>query len=225
MSYGATCEHCTHGHTDHGYGGGYDHDEHGEEEFEYHPDFYYDDESGFANHCKKKKPKLCPPPRCPQIPCTTQNNAFLCTDSVVPPPSIESCKCPQGNANGLLDKCCTAICIRLRAHDLSSEATAFIYDGAIGENGDLVKTVPLGKFCKETGHKGHGCNCCPESKCLHGACFLWTKTDDDEPLTQQLVEKFVAGLLYIQINTETNPNGELRGQLLDYGFKSHRSGH
>lgn len=220
MSYQGGCESC-HGGHDEGYTYEYD-----DEEYQYSSDFYADQYGGHYSHGCKKPKKQCPPPPCPQVPCSSERHACLLSDVVVPPPSSTSdCKCPNGHLNATLDKCCKQICICFRVHDLSSDVTsAAIHDGAIGSNGPVVKTLDVRQYCKDVGYKGHGCNKCAEKHCFYGNAkgFTWTKHDDEEPLTQELVEKFVNGDLYVQFNTADNPNGEVRGQILAFGFLSHR---
>jgi hypothetical protein len=42
----------------------------------------------------------------------------------------------------------------------------------------------------------------------------WTYLDAGQPLTDELADKLIAGQLYINIHTDSFPNGEIRGQLL-----------
>jgi hypothetical protein len=42
---------------------------------------------------------------------------------------------------------------------------------------------------------------------------IWTKTDATNPLTNALISQLISGGLYLVIHTDSNANGELRGQV------------
>ena len=45
------------------------------------------------------------------------------------------------------------------------------------------------------------------------ASVTWTTTDDNQPLTAELVQALKDGKCYINFHTQTHPDGELRGDL------------
>lgn len=74
---------------------------------------------------------------------------------------------------------------------------AEIYIGSRDENGEHVKTI---QFEGNT------------------AVGVWTKTEA-EPLTDSIITEMLKGNLYVEVNTDINPDGELRGQVeLDGGI-------
>lgn len=44
---------------------------------------------------------------------------------------------------------------------------------------------------------------------------VWTMSDTSQPLTEKLVNDFIAGYLFVLVRTVQYPNGEMRGQLYD----------
>lgn len=52
---------------------------------------------------------------------------------------------------------------------------------------------------------------CEEGRLLTGR---WSKTDMTQPLTDALIDAFLAGQVYLNLHTSANPGGELRGQVI-----------
>jgi hypothetical protein len=71
---------------------------------------------------------------------------------------------------------------------------AHIHRGAKGKTGPVVRTI---SFAGGT------------------ASGTWSKSDGVEAFADSLVSDFIAGNLYVDIHTATNPNGEIRGQISD----------
>lgn len=78
-------------------------------------------------------------------------------------------------------------------HDVPQAVQGHIHEGPKGISGDVVR-----EFADD--------NCCPDST-------TWT-ADDEEPLTQELVARLMAGELYVNIHSEQFPTEELRGQFI-----------
>lgn len=74
---------------------------------------------------------------------------------------------------------------------------AHFHMGATGVNGPPVRTI-TDDFSGQT------------------ASGVWTATDD-EPLTQEMMAALFQGGLYLNIHTDANPGGEIRGQVLPVG--------
>jgi hypothetical protein len=52
---------------------------------------------------------------------------------------------------------------------------------------------------------------CQEGRLITGT---WSKTDMSQPLTDALIDALLAGQVYLNIHTQANPGGELRGQVI-----------
>lgn len=83
--------------------------------------------------------------------------------------------------------------------DLSGVLSAggHVHAGAVGTPGGVVKGIAVGGD--------------PASALLKGT---WRDSDGTQPLTSALVDSAIAGKLYVNFHTATNPGGEIRGQLL-----------
>ena len=83
--------------------------------------------------------------------------------------------------------------------DLSGVLSAggHVHVGAVGTPGGVVKGIAVGGD--------------PASALLKGS---WKDSDGTQPLTSALVDSAIAGKLYVNFHTATNPGGEIRGQLL-----------
>ncbi|MDB5096620.1 MAG: hypothetical protein JWM80_1041 [Cyanobacteria bacterium RYN_339] len=100
----------------------------------------------------------------------------------------------SGVATAWLDKERSSLTVQVSTAGLTGPITmGHIHDAAAGSNGDIVK--PL-KFNGGT------------------AILLWSATDTDKPLTPAMIQDFLAGKLYVNVHTDANKGGELRGQLL-----------
>ena len=186
-----------------GYGYGYD---------GYHGGYGYDDyhyggyHGGYyQNPCKpcKRPPHVPKPDFCKgQVACIT-------ADREVQTSSADDCA--GGYARACLDKRCKAMRVCLKVSGLTGAPTAAsINVGAAGTDGPVVKDFELDEFEYP---RRPGCGACEK---FYSVCFNWCSNDDTQPLTGLLIDQFVEGLLYVQILTADNPNGEVRGQLLSY---------
>jgi hypothetical protein len=97
----------------------------------------------------------------------------------------------QFTINDAKDKITYAISVEGLSGTISG---THIHRGAKGNTGAVVKTLSF------TGGTAAG---------------TWSKSDASEPLADSLVTDFIAGNLYVNIHTATNPNGEIRGQISD----------
>jgi cytochrome c2/cytochrome c553 len=70
--------------------------------------------------------------------------------------------------------------------------SAHFHQGRVGTNGDVVRTLEF---------TGGG-----------QAIGIWTSTDD-EPLTPELRQALLDGNIYVNVHTDANPSGEIRGQV------------
>lgn len=80
---------------------------------------------------------------------------------------------------------------------------AHIHRGAPGETGPIVKNLIIQTV--QTAQTANG----PVYKCVG----IWNVKEDIEPLTSTLAQDLKAGLLYVNIHSQTHPDGEIRGQL------------
>jgi hypothetical protein len=77
---------------------------------------------------------------------------------------------------------------------LSGAVTAaHIHKGAKGAKGDPVKTLTV------TGNR---------------FALTWKSSDSDQPLSKELLDELTKGNLYLNLHTQAQPDGEIRGQLL-----------
>ena len=80
--------------------------------------------------------------------------------------------------------------------DLSGSITAAHFHTAdSGSNGPVVRNISAAG---------------PAAATLSG---VWASTDASQPLTAALVDSLMAGRVYVNFHTSTNPGGEMRGQL------------
>ena len=87
------------------------------------------------------------------------------------------------------------ITVKGLAHNLSGDITgAHIHMGPIGLSGPVVKPMVV------TGNT---------------FAVTWTPNDNAEPLTPGAVEQLMDGELYLNVHTAANPNGEVRGQIVE----------
>lgn len=87
----------------------------------------------------------------------------------------------------------SAVVIEGYAHNLSGDITgAHVHMAETGVNGNVVKplTVDGNKFS-----------------------ITWSKTDAENPLTDELINDLMDGELYLNVHTSANPDGEIRGQI------------
>jgi hypothetical protein len=99
-----------------------------------------------------------------------------------------------GVALAWLDQAHTSLTVQVSTSGLSGPITmGHVHDAAAGSNGDVVK--PL------TFKDGN-------------AILAWSTTDADKPLTPALIQDFLAGKFYVNVHTDANKGGEIRGQLL-----------
>jgi len=52
---------------------------------------------------------------------------------------------------------------------------------------------------------------CEEGRLLSGT---WSKADMNQPLTDALIDALMAGQVYVNVHTQGNPGGEIRGQVI-----------
>lgn len=116
------------------------------------------------------------------------------------PPIINTAK-----ATGSVVATSTGATYAITVTGLSGAITgAHFHRGAIGTNGPVVKDI-TSSFAGTT------------------ASGTWGTTDPTQPFTDSLRAALVAGQLYLNIHTATNPGGETRGQVLidaGTGFKA-----
>ena len=102
----------------------------------------------------------------------------------------------------------TAVCI------LNPERTELEYyivyrdlGGALSAGGHFHTGAPgiAGPVARGIASSGH-----PASDAIKGS---WKSTDNDQALTSALVDSLVAGNMYLNFHTASNPAGEIRGQL------------
>lgn len=98
-----------------------------------------------------------------------------------------------GTANVRIRADQSAVVIEGYAHNLSGDITgAHVHMAAAGINGDVVKPLIV------DGNK---------------FSIIWSKTDAENPLTEEHINDLLAGDLYLNVHTSANPNGEIRGQI------------
>jgi len=83
------------------------------------------------------------------------------------------------------------------------QTTAHFHQAPIGQNGPIVKGLTM-RFLVE--------NIYTANWKLVGN---WTSSDGTEPLTSELVQALLRGYLYLMIHSCQNPQGELRGQIVN----------
>lgn len=100
------------------------------------------------------------------------------------------------------------LCFKIKFHGLTSPLVellppsfAHFHLGAAGENGPVVKDIS--EFFKLSPDRQSGC-----------AKGVWSKWDQTQPLTKDLVEALKLGHIYVNLHTVAWPSGELRGQLV-----------
>lgn len=123
----------------------------------------------------------------------TQLNALMDSAQVVPPPPA-----PQPGVAGsltiILNQPRNGATINLGATNLSTAiSAAHIHRGARGQIGPIVKTLTT------SGNLGSG---------------NWSQQENPEPMSPDIVNDMLAGNLYVDIHTASNPDGELRGQIV-----------
>lgn len=107
----------------------------------------------------------------------------------------------SGNATGVASATLSAdeqsLTVRVAAINTSGAISiGHLHDAPAGSNGDIVKPLTI------TGNTGS---------------VTWTAKDADKPLTPALVADLKAGKLYVNLHTQGNPGGEVRGQLATTG--------
>jgi hypothetical protein len=75
---------------------------------------------------------------------------------------------------------------------------AHFHNAAFGDAGNVVNTI---------GDDFDG----------NAASGVWSRTDPIEPLTPEFIDELFAGNIYVNIHTQANPAGEIRGQLVPSG--------
>lgn len=134
--------------------------------------------------------------------------AILDTDKEVTAPTFDDF-CPSGVANVTYHtKCnCDLVKIDLEVVGLTTAdgVVATINDGAVGVDGPVVKTLELALVSDVS----PTCRRWESHQC-------WSRSDDTDPLNGMLVDKLLTGGLYVNIATDTNPAGEIRGQLIPF---------
>ena len=113
--------------------------------------------------------------------------AFANKFQVVPPTDSTATAICQGiltAAHDRLEIICT--------HNVAGATAAHIHNAPLGENGPIVFPLSL---TQDT------------------VSGTWTSTDAQNPLTADLVEKLLAGDLYVNVHSSAFPGGEIRGQL------------
>ncbi|HEY9840151.1 MAG TPA: CHRD domain-containing protein [Candidatus Obscuribacterales bacterium] len=101
----------------------------------------------------------------------------------------------QGAALIMLSSDHKRLTLKGKANNLSGPIVgAHIHSGPEGLSGPVVKDLSV-----------------------NGSEFslTWTNSDQAQPLTPDLVTKLLSGGLYINLHTNANPNGEIRGQIED----------
>ncbi len=110
----------------------------------------------------------------------------------------------KGEAVFKLEKDGTELVYTLTVKDLENITAAHIHTGMIGKSGPPV--IPLFRGPKKEGKfSGELAKGTITSKDLHGA--LEGKSIED------IVKMIKAGELYVNVHTDSNPGGEIRGQI------------
>ncbi len=132
--------------------------------------------------------------------------AVLSTAGEVPPVSAETPHTAFGLAIFRLSADGTRLDYSIMYKGLSGPATlAHIHRGGIGEAGGVVRTL-----CGKPPAPEAPAQCPGATGVLSGT---WTSADS-QPLTPELVEVLKNSGLYVNIHTELNGAGELRGQIV-----------
>jgi hypothetical protein len=85
-------------------------------------------------------------------------------------------------------------------------AAHFHAAGNFGQNASVVRNL-----CGTSGAPP-----CEEGKLITGT---WSKSDMNQPLTDALIDALLAGQVYLNLHTQANPGGELRGQVIPISAK------
>jgi hypothetical protein len=111
----------------------------------------------------------------------------------------------RGTATLLLDQ--GKLFYRITVNDLSGPITAaHFHNGPVGASGVVVRDLD---FSGQT------------------TAGTWSMDEQDQPFTAVLVKELLAGRIYINVHTQANPAGEIRGQvqtLSDDGFAAYFGG-
>jgi hypothetical protein len=110
-----------------------------------------------------------------------------------------------GTGAFVLNAAGTALSYTITVNGLTINAGHF-HNGAIGVPAAVVKSLT---FVNNT------------------ASGVWSSTDATQPLTDSLLSELLRGRLYVNVHTTTNPNGEIRGQVIQatpVGFYAQMNG-
>jgi hypothetical protein len=119
--------------------------------------------------------------------------ANLSSDLEVPPVTGTA----KGAASATLSADQQTLTVRVAAVGTTGAiSVGHLHDAPAGTNGDVVKPLTI------NGNLGS---------------LTWTAKDADKPLTPALVADLMAGKLYVNLHTQGNQGGELRGQLAATG--------
>ena len=120
--------------------------------------------------------------------------AELDVDQTVPAATVAAGQDPSGLGLFTLTDAGLSYRVSVNLSQLSGAITAaHFHNGARGTAGDVVRTI-TDDFVGNT------------------ASGTWTSTDS-EPLTAELIEELRAGNIYVNVHTEANSSGEIRGQI------------
>lgn len=109
-------------------------------------------------------------------------------------PPVTNAPNAGGTAIVMLDEAAGKITYEIVVNGLSANITGSHFHGAAepGVNAGVVKGFTI----TDNHAKGE-----------------WTRTDANQPLTDEHIQMFKDGLLYLNVHTSTNPGGEIRGQV------------
>jgi hypothetical protein len=99
----------------------------------------------------------------------------------------------EGSGFGRFSLTSDGLVFGLTVHGLEPAAIQF-HQGSVGMDGPFVREITM----ELDGNTARG---------------LWSP-EDQEPLTSELINDLLAGNIYVNIRTEDNPGGEIRGQLI-----------
>lgn len=97
-----------------------------------------------------------------------------------------------GTGSFVLNAAGTALSYTVTVNGLTITAGHF-HNGAVGVPAAVVKNLT---FVNNT------------------ASGVWSTTDASQPLTDSLLSELLRGRLYVNVHTAANPNGEIRGQVI-----------
>lgn len=133
-----------------------------------------------------------------QPPAQSVFTATLNTTNEVPAPQIPPTIQPRGQLNAKLTMTPVyTLDYQISVENLSGPPiSAHFHHGPPNQAGPIVKTISLQQLDNRWYGEGQ-----------------W-KATDSEPLTLEYLQMLLSGNIYVNVHTNLNPNGEIRGQLV-----------